>query len=638
MTADIQEVKLNLSLAALAPSQTSPDPALIGPVIPAHIKPSSTQHRGNPYLHSTSHISSPQDAPFPKSVSVKSSSLVLPSVSPPKQSVSSVKCSSLVSPSVSSPKQSVSSVNDNFLNNVAPSAAGAPCSPSNTPPVNSLKRNSTSARQQKRDVTKSRRYQYSLSFLLGSLNDNNDDNDNSKENSGLAEQRTVSSEKTLTQNANSVKTECSDGAGMEINEIDSCQKTETSPILESKCEDTSLTLPVTMPTTGNTNKPPPATPTTLRHSKRPCPHKFAEPNLSKTTSKLFSNTPNNYLKGCKWSPDGLALLTCSRDKTVRIFNAPDVSSPAEQHPTAQHSTANVPYDVAWNPNIDHLAAQNCNFVVSCKDSPVQLVDAFTGKTRASFTAFNSVEVLISAFSVCYLSSDKVLAGYCKHVRVFDATRPGRECSVLAVGDKQHENNNSIVSTVAQHPSSHGLFGAGCYNSTVALYSTEIEGVLMPFYGPQHGVTQITFSQDGTRLYCGSRMESEIYCFDTRYNGSVLHTYKRDVQTHQRIQFDINTSQTLLATGNHDGSVLLFDLTRGCSSTNQLQEGVQFEGAGTNENEEVSSRGLRFEAHKDTVNGVSFHPYWGLLATVSGRRHFHIEDSTVEENSLKIWSF
>ena len=148
----------------------------------------------------------------------------------------------------------------------------------------------------------------------------------------------------------------------------------------------------------------------------------------------------------------------------------------------------------------------------------------------------------------------MLAGYCKHVRVFDATRPGRECSVLAVGDKQHENNNSIVSTVAQHPSSHGLceqnlkfkffnsflkpksiphlkqqiskviytffptkkhlisiglFGAGCYNSTVALYSTEIGGVLMPFYGPQHGVTQITFSQDGTS--CFSRL-SPLSCW------------------------------------------------------------------------------------------------------------------------------
>ena len=134
------------------------------------------------------------------------------------------------------------------------------------------------------------------------------------------------------------------------------------------------------------------------------------------------------------------------------------------------------------------------------------------------------------------------------------------------------------------------------------------------------------------------MEGEIYCFDTRYNGAVLDTYKRDVQTHQRIQFDINKSETLLATGNHDGSVLLFDLTSGGSSTNGVQEAVSFEGAGTNGNGEGLSRELRFEAHKDTVNGVSFHPYWGLLATVSGRRHFHIEDSTTEENSLKIWSF
>ena len=128
---------------------------------------------------------------------------------------------------------------------------------------------------------------------------------------------------------------------------------------------------------------------------------------------------------------------------------------------------------------------------------------------------------------------------------------------------------------------------------------------------------------GNRLYCGSRMEGEIYCFDTRYNGSVLHTYHRDVQTNQRIQFDINKSESMLATGNHDGSVLLFDLAGEQSVVNQEDDGMSK---------------LRFEAHTDTVNGVSFHPYWGLLATASGRRHFHIEDSETEENSLKIWSF
>lgn len=31
---------------------------------------------------------------------------------------------------------------------------------------------------------------------------------------------------------------------------------------------------------------------------------------------------NNYLKGCKWAPDGSCLMTCSEDQQVRLFNLP----------------------------------------------------------------------------------------------------------------------------------------------------------------------------------------------------------------------------------------------------------------------------------------------------------------------------
>lgn len=143
---------------------------------------------------------------------------------------------------------------------------------------------------------------------------------------------------------------------------------------------------------------------------------------------------------------------------------------------------------------------------------------------------------------------------------------------------------------------------------------------MSFTNVLFSILNFTLQISGNRLYCGSRMEGEIYCFDTRYNGSVLQTFSREVSTNQRIQFDINKSETLLATGNHDGTVSLFDLSRDHQIVPR-DEGV-----------------LSFEAHTDTVNGVSFHPFWGLLATASGRRHFHIEDSETEENSLKIWTF
>ena len=111
------------------------------------------------------------------------------------------------------------------------------------------------------------------------------------------------------------------------------------------------------------------------------------------------------------------------------------------------------------------------------------------------------------------------------------------------------------------------------------------------------------------------MEDQIYCFDTRYNGEVLSSWSRSVKTNQRLQFDLDSAGNLLATGNHDGTVSILDIS-------DSGDGGRVE----------------LQAHADTVNCVSFHPYWGMLATGSGRRHFHIEDEGTEENSLKIWAF
>ena len=45
--------------------------------------------------------------------------------------------------------------------------------------------------------------------------------------------------------------------------------------------------------------------------------------LINQTLDEFHNQTNNYLKGCKWSPDGSCLLTNSEDHCLRLFNLPE---------------------------------------------------------------------------------------------------------------------------------------------------------------------------------------------------------------------------------------------------------------------------------------------------------------------------
>ena len=114
---------------------------------------------------------------------------------------------------------------------------------------------------------------------------------------------------------------------------------------------------------------------------------------------------------------------------------------------------------------------------------------------------------------------------------------------------------------------------------------------------------------------------------------MLQVYKRDVQTNQRIYFDLY--KEYLFSGNSDGNVSIWNSL--ADST-----GDEFQPV-------VSS----FKAHNDCVNGISFNPIYPLLATSSGQRKFFSkknkttssdsssaesdqEENSTSENCLKIW--
>ena len=373
MTVDLEEVHLNLSLKSHVSQETSPlavEDTFIGPAIPAHVV--SNNDSSQVIVDNTSQVivDNTSSQVIVDNSSVRVNPYIIRSMSSvlaPDRNTSSPQANSLSNESSCLREKSASPLKPPFspVDEVPSKGVPAPATaPSKGVPAPAKKRRI-------RDVTKTRRFQNSLSFLLGSITDDskgtlatNNNNDGNSVN-------------------NSNEMDCSNSVSVPNNTSFKKRILPENFTVHQKDK-----APTPEKTPQQVTKAP--APESVHTTKRPCPHKFTQPTLTKTTSKLFSSTPNNYLKGCKWSPDGLALLTCSRDKIVRIFNIPDITTTVEQHPTAQHSAANVPYDVEWNPEIDHLSAGNCNFAVSCKDSPVQLVNAFTGATLASFTAFNQV--------------------------------------------------------------------------------------------------------------------------------------------------------------------------------------------------------------------------------------------------------
>ena len=84
-------------------------------------------------------------------------------------------------------------------------------------------------------------------------------------------------------------------------------------------------------------------------------------------SKFEFDERDNYFKGCKWSPDGTCLMTCSNDKTIRLFNLPsnfgslpiDFESPFKLNVDLQIKESGLVYDYCFNPNLNSSDPSSC---------------------------------------------------------------------------------------------------------------------------------------------------------------------------------------------------------------------------------------------------------------------------------------
>lgn len=365
-------------------------------------------------------------------------------------------------------------------------------------------------------------------------------------------------------------------------------------------------------------------------------YNIEKPFLSSRISKTC------FLKGCKWSPDGYCLVTCSDDNILRLFEFSEEKLKDSQKGTPLKNAAIDPilqmkeggtiYDYAWYPKMNSLDPVSCVLASTSQDSPIHLWDAYTGFIRATYQPVNQCDEVTSAYSLCFSpDGSKLYCGFKKCIRIFDVSQPGRvfEQRNLKVKDEPAFQTN-IISSIAVNPTFKNLYTLGSYDKTIGLY-LEPDGELQCLLkGHTGGVTQLYFSPDGLCLYSGGRKDPEILCWDIRNPGQVLFTINRTIETNQRIYFDLSSDGTYLVTGSTDGIVKSFN----------TKERID-------KNENLLKPYKSWKAHDDCANGASFHPFHSLIATSSGQRHFTLPDDENEENeneilnienSVKIWYY
>eukprot|EP01135_Chromosphaera_perkinsii_P007730 Nk52_evm19s967 gene=Nk52_evmTU19s967 len=364
---------------------------------------------------------------------------------------------------------------------------------------------------------------------------------------------------------------------------------------------------------------------------------------------------DNFVKGAKWSPDGTCVMTNSEDNALRVFDVPMLDGEGGREKDVdlcavlKIKKGEVIYDFAWYPLMDSMNPATCCAICSVRDGPMHLVDCYDGSLRATYGAYNHLDEVTTAMSVQFgtpirfasseerelggeeevfsgLWCDKLFSGYENCVRIFDISRPGRECTQTFTTVKCNKQwsfgQRGIISCFAMSPTE-SIFAAGCYDRTVGIYDVRTNA-LMHLLANDHlgGVTHVQFTPCGRYILSGARKDGKLICTDVRNMDAPLFQLERRVDTHQRVLFDIDPSGSVLASGNQGGSLVLYDLKL-IIQTAGLQETEM-------DNVRKSIGGLH---GGNCVNSVGFNPRVpGMLMTASGQRHLEQWSSDSESDS------
>ncbi|KAI8323350.1 WD40 repeat-like protein, partial [Martensiomyces pterosporus] len=330
-----------------------------------------------------------------------------------------------------------------------------------------------------------------------------------------------------------------------------------------------------------------------------------------------------FFKGAKWSPDGTMVAAHLEDNSLRLYdvsNAVSSFSSKEQHESAAavHSCRSLQtichgetlVDYAWYPYMSRYDPALCCLVESTRDHPLHLRDTNSGKVRASYVAYDSKDVLMTASAVAFSpDAGSILAGYNGSIARFDMQRPGLPVDQVATTPtrRSRDGMKGIVSCIAVSPATAPakMVACGSFSGQMSLRSLgQLEASCIGVwpapaeYGGR-GVTQLKWSPDGMLLWVASRQSMHIVGWDVRDMRGPWAVVLRDSLTQQRMGFDLDATGRHIVAGEMDGCVAFHDI--------YAEEGQQ--------------QRARMRMHGDLVSDVCSHPYYPLLATTSGQRHF-----------------
>jgi telomerase Cajal body protein 1 len=407
---------------------------------------------------------------------------------------------------------------------------------------------------------------------------------------------------------------------------------------------------------------------------------------------------DNFPQGCSFSPDGLCIATATAaDATLRLYNT-QVSTDhnyncdndeSVQQPqpwkTALASTVvgEVVRSYDWYPPMQSTQPATCCLIATGRDQPVQLIDAYTGGTRATYVPMNSMDEMESPTVIRFSphnGSHIVTAGFKtqRMIQLFDSARPGKQalaCLLLGQTKRSSDGQKGIVSSLAFSKADPMLLAVGTYApGSIYLYDfrqgtqqpsgTIWNGTCIVGHGKKHaskkrrinatnnnndndddtasffsaaktlwyahraqrGITQLEFDASG-KLYSASRHADAILVWDVRMLSSREEYSNQPIRGYTSYDLNAQTNQRLQFALDDASSRLWVG---GLPTSNDQMPTVRVydtnESSNNNHNDDKLLQQLSIEgcAPRDAVNGVSYNAAYDMLAVATGSRRFPSE--------------
>ncbi|KRX22600.1 WD repeat-containing protein 48 [Trichinella nelsoni] len=338
------------------------------------------------------------------------------------------------------------------------------------------------------------------------------------------------------------------------------------------------------------------------------------------------------------SPNGIYAITSAEDCRLRLFQLSSYNSDFQN----EHSNDN---SKAKSPTLSLLKRISCAsgsverstlFAYTCRHDPIFLKDC-TGETRAAFKAINDKDELAPALSLVFTNDGRnIYAGFKKCIRQFDLERPGCQTSSITTWSKETGGQQGLISCFTMPSDANGIFFAGSYDGTVALYDNRLKEPQVVFVANQRGITHMMMTSSGYYLFTGGRCDCEICCWDVRIMPKKMKVLKRPADTPQRIYFDIDHFDKFIISGSSTGHVIIWNLD-------------EFNGNNCFDYHcSILKHTLTFRASSSLINGISLNPLHPFLLTSSGLRipplidmNTNVPDEIVtkyfkSDNALTMW--